>query len=277
MDWDDDPAVASWRRGGGLRYLWVKIPLIRIRATPPASVWPPPGALGPKNLYPAGKGSVFVKWGPPSRVAYARFLEGGRGPPLILLKVGEPGKLLNQKLLSFCALWFWNFLVKAAFAFIPGGNPSQKSWVFKGKFWPLHNLAVTQQIQGKLVELREYVRAQYRQSSGAPQPAASYKERKSMSRAASDGYGLQMFPICLILSPSTNTNCENMAYRSFRSEKCSARGVRKVTTGITGLWQPSVHSDVAFWSFDVGSSYHCDAEVPKCWIVHPPIGNVSWV
>jgi len=23
-------------------------------------------------------------------------------------------------------------------------------------------------------------------------------------------------------------------------------GVRKVTTGITGLWQPSVHSDVAF-------------------------------
>ncbi|KAL0641445.1 hypothetical protein Bca4012_103233 [Brassica carinata] len=25
-----------------------------------------------------------------------------------------------------------------------------------------------------------------------------------------------------------------------------ARGVRKVTTGITGLWQPSVHSGVAF-------------------------------
>ena len=41
----------------------------------------------------------------------------------------------------------------------------------------------------------------------------------------------------------------------------SARGVRKVTTGITGLWQPSVHSDVAFWSFDVGSSYHWDAAV----------------
>ena len=41
----------------------------------------------------------------------------------------------------------------------------------------------------------------------------------------------------LILISSTNTNCENMAYRSFRSEKCSARGVRKVTTGITGLWQ----------------------------------------
>jgi len=33
-----------------------------------------------------------------------------------------------------------------------------------------------------------------------------------------------------------------------------ARGVRKITTGITGLWRPSVHSDVAFWSFDVGSS-----------------------
>ena len=25
-----------------------------------------------------------------------------------------------------------------------------------------------------------------------------------------------------------------------------ARGARKVTGGITGLWQPSVHSDVAF-------------------------------
>ena len=24
------------------------------------------------------------------------------------------------------------------------------------------------------------------------------------------------------------------------------RGVRKITTGITGLWRPSVHSDVAF-------------------------------
>ena len=38
------------------------------------------------------------------------------------------------------------------------------------------------------------------------------------------------------------------------------RGVRKITTGITGLWRPSVHSDVAFWSFDVGSSYHCEAD-----------------
>ena len=36
---------------------------------------------------------------------------------------------------------------------------------------------------------------------------------------------------CLFLFFNTNTNCENMAYRSLRSEKCSARGVRKVTTG----------------------------------------------
>ena len=43
----------------------------------------------------------------------------------------------------------------------------------------------------------------------------------------------------------------------------------KRTTGITGLWQPSVHSDVAFWSFDVGSSYHTEAEFGKRWIVHP--------
>ena len=38
---------------------------------------------------------------------------------------------------------------------------------------------------------------------------------------------------CLILIFSTNTNRESMAYRSFRSEEYSARGVRKVTTGTT--------------------------------------------
>jgi hypothetical protein len=50
----------------------------------------------------------------------------------------------------------------------------------------------------------------------------------------------------LILIFSTNTNRESVAYRSFRLSEFEARGVRKVTTGITGLWQPSVHSDVAF-------------------------------
>ena len=50
----------------------------------------------------------------------------------------------------------------------------------------------------------------------------------------------------LILLFSMNTKSEDMAYRSFRSEKYSARGVRKNTTGTTGLWQPSVPSDVAF-------------------------------
>jgi len=43
-----------------------------------------------------------------------------------------------------------------------------------------------------------------------------------------------------------NTNKEILAYRSFRLSKLDARGDKKVTTGITGLWQPSVHSDVAF-------------------------------
>ena len=52
--------------------------------------------------------------------------------------------------------------------------------------------------------------------------------------------------VYLILSFSTNTNCDSMAYRFFRSEEYSSRGVVKVTTGITGLWQPSVHSDEAF-------------------------------
>ncbi|WZZ14946.1 hypothetical protein YC2023_108035 [Brassica napus] len=50
----------------------------------------------------------------------------------------------------------------------------------------------------------------------------------------------------LILIFTTNTNRESVAYRSFRPSEFEARGVRKVTTGITGLWQPSVYSDVAF-------------------------------
>jgi hypothetical protein len=50
----------------------------------------------------------------------------------------------------------------------------------------------------------------------------------------------------LILISSMNTNCESMAYGSFRPLEFEARGVRKVTTGITGLWKPSIHSDVAF-------------------------------
>ena len=31
-----------------------------------------------------------------------------------------------------------------------------------------------------------------------------------------------------------------------RRPECGARGVRQVTSGVTGLWQPSVRSDVAF-------------------------------
>lgn len=50
----------------------------------------------------------------------------------------------------------------------------------------------------------------------------------------------------LILIFSVNTNHESVAYRSFSPSKFEARGARKVTTGITGLWQSSVHSDIAF-------------------------------
>jgi len=50
----------------------------------------------------------------------------------------------------------------------------------------------------------------------------------------------------LILIFSVNTNHESVAYRSFTPSDPEARGARKVTTGITGLWQSSVHSDIAF-------------------------------
>ena len=38
-----------------------------------------------------------------------------------------------------------------------------------------------------------------------------------------------------------------------------------IPTAITGLCcSASVHSDVVFWSFDVSSSYHFEAEFTKC-------------
>ena len=61
--------------------------------------------------------------------------------------------------------------------------------------------------------------------------------------------------VCLIIISGTNKNCESMAYRSFRSEE-QLEVSEKFAIGITGMWQPSVHSDVALRSIDGGSSYH---------------------
>ena len=91
----------------------------------------------------------------------------------------------------------------------------------------------------------------------------------------------QVFQLCvchmLYTKKSYKCICRSSVYRQFRSEKYSVRCVRNVTTGITGLWQSSVHSDVASSQFDVGSSYHWDTAVPKCRIVHQSIVHVSWV
>ena len=70
----------------------------------------------------------------------------------------------------------------------------------------------------------------------------------------------------LILILSTNTNCESMVYRSFSLCEFQTRGVRKVTTGITGLWQPSLHSDVAFecirkYNYNIYSVFYITEEM----------------
>lgn len=41
----------------------------------------------------------------------------------------------------------------------------------------------------------------------------------------------------------------------FRPSEFKARGFKIVTSGITCLWQPMIHSEVVFWSFNVGYSY----------------------
>ena len=65
------------------------------------------------------------------------------------------------------------------------------------------------------------------------------------------------------MSFSRNVNCESVTYPSFKLEEFQARGVRKVTTAITGLWQLSIHRDVAFSSFDVDSSYIAKQNSPS--------------
>ena len=67
----------------------------------------------------------------------------------------------------------------------------------------------------------------------------------------------------MIMSFSRNVNCESVTYPSFKPEEFRARGVRKVTTAITGLWQLSIHRDVAFLSFDVDSSYIAKQNSPS--------------
>ena len=51
---------------------------------------------------------------------------------------------------------------------------------------------------------------------------------------------------CLIQILSVVVRSKSVAYRSFVKFSYDVEGVRKVTTGIAGLWQPSVQSDVAF-------------------------------
>ena len=70
----------------------------------------------------------------------------------------------------------------------------------------------------------------------------------------------QRVKVPLILIFSVNTNHESVAYQFFSPLEFEVRGARKVTTGITGLWQPSIHSDVAVSSFNIDSSYHTEAE-----------------
>ena len=61
------------------------------------------------------------------------------------------------------------------------------------------------------------------------------------------GFASHLFTVCFF--------CHYfIKYLSFVNE-VSLKYIRKIITGITGLWQPSVRSDVPFWSFDIGFSY----------------------
>ncbi|GBP92373.1 hypothetical protein EVAR_64978_1 [Eumeta japonica] len=73
-------------------------------------------------------------------------------------------------------------------------------------------------------------------NGGVPRPAQCGQKPHIEQRANAD----------LISVFSTHRDSKSSAYRSFWFKEFLTRGVRKVTTGITGLWRPSVHSDVAF-------------------------------
>ncbi|KFK29458.1 hypothetical protein AALP_AA7G136700 [Arabis alpina] len=76
-------------------------------------------------------------------------------------------------------------------------------------------------------------------------PTQAYDRRKKDKEAAEtskkrkEGRNLvwnKRIKARLILIFSTNTNRESVANKSFRPSNFDVRGVRKVTTGITGLW-----------------------------------------
>ncbi len=50
----------------------------------------------------------------------------------------------------------------------------------------------------------------------------------------------------LVLIFSTKANYKSMAYWSLNLLKYKARGVRKVTKGIIGLWSPNIHNKKFF-------------------------------
>ena len=52
----------------------------------------------------------------------------------------------------------------------------------------------------------------------------------------------------MILIFSTNTNCESMAYRSFRPSGFEARGVRKVTQYHSGSFKARCATEASLWS-----------------------------
>ncbi|KAK3177559.1 hypothetical protein Dsin_032980 [Dipteronia sinensis] len=81
-----------------------------------------------------------------------------------------------------------------------------------------------------------------RTGNGSPGafPASNSRLRTEISCGTKKGKS------SLILIFSTNTNRESVAYRSFRPSEFEARGVRKVTTGITGLWQPAFIATLLF-------------------------------
>ena len=51
---------------------------------------------------------------------------------------------------------------------------------------------------------------------------------------------------CVDFSLGYGAKSRNVGLSILFISEFEERGVRKVTTGITGLWPPSVHSDVAF-------------------------------
>ena len=99
---------------------------------------------------------------------------------------------------------------------------------------------VSDRSNGRALQLLRSSRLRRRASHATSQMITQVTVTQPLTHATSPS------PSWLDLSLQYGARSRNVGLSILFISEFEERGVRKVTTGITGLWLPSVHSDIAF-------------------------------